>query len=90
MMQVELLPVCADDLDEMVSIFNDYVEYSLATGTETPVQVERFEELMCFSPDYPAFVARDEEGSMAGFGLLRSYSSIPAFERTAELTCFLK
>lgn len=89
-MQVELLPVCADDLEEMAAIFNDYVEHSLATWTETPVSIERFKELMCFTPDYPAFVARDENGVMAGFGLLRPYSSISAFDRTAELTCFLK
>jgi len=89
-MQVELLPVCADDLEEMAAIFNDYVEHSLATWTETPVSVDRFEELMCFAPDYPAFVARDEDGVMAGFGLLRPYSSIPAFDRAAEMTCFLK
>jgi len=89
-MQVELLPICSDDLEEMAAIFNDYVEHSLATWTETAVSVERFEELMCFTPGYPAFVVRDEDGVMAGFALLRPYSSISAFDRTAELTCFLR
>ncbi|MGC8774238.1 MAG: GNAT family N-acetyltransferase [Chlorobaculum sp.] len=89
MISIELLPVCANDLDEMAGIFNHYVEHTLATYTETPVSVERFGSLMCFSPGYPAFVARDSDGALAGFGLLRPYSPIPAFDRAAELTCFL-
>ncbi|MBN1928171.1 MAG: N-acetyltransferase [Chlorobiaceae bacterium] len=88
-MPFELLPLCADDLGEMAAIFNDYVEHSLATYTETAVSIERFEVLMCLVPGYPAFVVRDGDGAMAGFGILRPYSSIPAFDRTAELTLFL-
>jgi L-amino acid N-acyltransferase len=88
-MPVELLPLSPDDMEEMAGIFNHYVEHSFATYTETPVSMERFEGLMNFTPGYPAFVARDSGGSLAGFGLLRPYSPIPAFDRAAELTCFL-
>jgi phosphinothricin acetyltransferase len=88
-MEVALLPVSVDDMEEMAEIFNYYVEHSFATYTEMPVSVERFEALMSFSAGYPAFVARDADGSLAGFGLLRPYSPIPAFARAAELTCFL-
>lgn len=88
-MRVELLPVFPDDIEEMAGIFNYYVEHSFATYTETPVSMERFEGLMNFTPGYPAFVARDSGGLLAGFGLLRPYSPIPAFDRAAELTCFL-
>ena len=88
-MRVELLPVSGDDMAEMAEIFNYYVEHSLATYTDAPVSMERFEALMSFGAGYPAFVARDDDGSLAGFGLLRPYSPIPAFDRAAELTCFL-
>ncbi|WP_170181124.1 GNAT family N-acetyltransferase [Chlorobaculum thiosulfatiphilum] len=88
-MEVELLPLSLDDMEEMAGIFNHYVEHSFATYTETPVSMARFEGLMNFTPGYPAFVARDSGGSLAGFGLLRPYSPIPAFDRAAELTCFL-
>jgi phosphinothricin acetyltransferase len=87
---IELLPVSGDDMEEMAGIFNHYVVHSMVTYTETPVSVERFEALMSFSPGYPAFVARDSDGTLAGFGLLRPYSPIPAFGSTAELTCFLR
>ena len=88
-MPVELLPLSPDDMEEMAGIFNHYVEHSFATYTETSVSMERFEGLMNFTPGYPAFVARDSAGVLAGFGLLRPYSPIPAFDRAAELTCFL-
>ena len=88
-MPVELLPVLGNDMAEMAGIFNYYVEHSFATYTDTPVSPERFEALMSFGAGYPSFVARDADGSLAGFGLLRPYSPIPAFDRAAELTCFL-
>lgn len=88
-MEVELLPVSGADMEEMAGIFNYYVEHSFATYTDAPVSVERFEALMSFSYGYPAYVARVADGSLAGFGLLRPYSPIPAFARAAELTCFL-
>jgi phosphinothricin acetyltransferase len=89
-MAVELMTVSGADMEEMTGIFNYYVENSFATYTESPVSPERFEALMSFSAGYPSLVARDSEGEMAGFGLLRPYSPIPAFGRTAELTLFLR
>jgi phosphinothricin acetyltransferase len=88
-MSIELQPVAVADLDEMAGIFNYYVEHTFSTYTETPVSVEMFGSLMCFSQGYPALTARNDDGVMAGFAILRPYSPIPAFSRTAELTCFL-
>lgn len=64
-MQVELLTVCVDNLEETATMFNDYVEYTLATWTETPVSVERFEKQMRFTLGYPALAAYDDEGVLA-------------------------
>jgi phosphinothricin acetyltransferase len=88
-MNVELQPMAVADLEEMTGIFNYYVEHTFSTYTEIPVSVEMFDSLMCFSQGYPALTARDDDGVLAGFGILRPYSPIPAFDRTAELTCFL-
>lgn len=88
-MPVDLVPVSPGDMEEMAAVFNHYVEYSLATYTETPVSVDMFGSLMSFTSGYPAFAARDTDGSLAGFCLLRPYSPIPAFAATAELSCFL-
>jgi phosphinothricin acetyltransferase len=88
-MRVALLPSVQEDREEMAGIFNHYVEHSFATYTEKPVEPERFDSLMAFSPGWPAVTARADGGVMAGFGLVRPYSMIPAFRCTAELTCFL-
>jgi phosphinothricin acetyltransferase len=88
-MSIELLPMAVEDRKEMTGIFNYYVEHTFATYTESPVSVEMFDSLMCFNQGYPALTARDSDGTMAGFGMLRPYSPIPAFSRTSELSCFL-
>ncbi len=77
------------DYEEMAGIFNYYVEHTFATYTETQVTPDRFEGLMSFCQGYPALTARTGQEAMAGFGLLRPYSPIQAFDRTAELTCFI-
>ncbi|NTW53126.1 MAG: N-acetyltransferase [Chlorobiaceae bacterium] len=89
-MDIELLATTAGDHEEMLGIFNYYVENTTATYTETPVSLEMFDSLMCFDQDYPALTARDDDGVMVGFGILRPYSRIPAFEGTAEVSCFLR
>jgi phosphinothricin acetyltransferase len=80
----------SQDHEEMTDIFNYYVEHSFATYTGTPVTPDQFVSLMAFYPGYPAVTARVDLGVMAGFGLLRPYSMIPAFRNTAEMTCFLR
>ncbi|NTV01316.1 MAG: N-acetyltransferase [Chlorobiaceae bacterium] len=88
-MDIALFDSAQEDLEGMLAIFNYYVENSVATYTEEPVGKERFEALMSFCHGWPSVTARSGDGSVAGFGLLRPYSSIPAFCGTAELTCFI-
>jgi len=40
--------------------------------------------------DYPAVVVRGGNCGVAGFGMLRPHNPMPAFARTAEITCFLR
>jgi L-amino acid N-acyltransferase len=88
-MPIRLQPSDPGDYEEMAGIFNYYVEHTFATYTETKVTPDRFEGLMSFCQGYPALTARSDDGAIAGFGLLRPYSPIRAFDRTAELTCFI-
>ncbi|NTU91683.1 MAG: N-acetyltransferase [Chlorobiaceae bacterium] len=89
-MPVRILPSVPEDREEMARIFNHYVEHSFATYTETPVPADRFDAVMSFHDGWPAFTAWTDDGVMAGFGLLRPYSFIPAFEHVAELSCFIR
>lgn len=89
-MQIVLQTSVPWEREEMAGIFNHYVEHSFATYTETPVTPERFNEIMDFHAGWPVVTARTVDGLMAGFGLLRPYSPIAAFSRTAEITCFIR
>ncbi len=52
--------------------------------------MKSFDMLQKMSDGYPTVVAKDETGSVVGFGLLRPYNPFPAFSVTAEITYFVK
>lgn len=39
---------------------------------------------------YPAVPPRGREGTLAGFGMLRPHTALPAFAHTAEVTYFVR
>ncbi|AET63864.1 GNAT family N-acetyltransferase [Methanothrix harundinacea] len=88
-MDLELEPISSEDREEIVEIFNFYVDNSFAAFPEDRVPGKFFDLLMEASRGYPAFVARGARGQVLGFGLLRSHHPMPAFSRTAEITIFV-
>jgi phosphinothricin acetyltransferase len=89
-MRIALEPITLDDREDIIDIFNFYTENSFAAYTATPLSYEMFDAFMQFSWGYPTVTAKDGIDRVIGFGMLRPYSSIPAFSCTAELTCFLR
>lgn len=79
-----------ENREEVMNIFNYYVENSFAAYPDRKLPNEFFDALLLMSQGYPTVVAMTDEGVVAGFGLLRPYNPMPAFLRTAEVTCFLK
>lgn len=49
-----------------------------------------FDLILGFARTHPAVAVRDADGGVAGFGMLRPHNPMPAFARTAEITCFLR
>lgn len=88
-MDLELEPISSEDREEIVGIFNFYVENSFAAFPENRVPTEFFNVLMEASRGYPAFVARGPSGRVLGFALLRSHHPMPAFSRAAEISIFI-
>mgnify|MGYP006275913465 FL=1 len=88
-MDIVLCDASPDDRAGMLDIFNHYVSNSFATYTDEPVGLARFESLMSFASGWPAVTAKRGDGKLAGFGLLRPYSTIPSFCGTSELSCFI-
>ncbi len=74
----------------VVDIFNHYIDNGFALYLETKLPYEAFDILQKMSDGYPTVVAKDETGSVVGFGLLRPYCPIPAFSATSEIAYFVK
>jgi L-amino acid N-acyltransferase YncA len=89
-MEARLEPISRDVHDQVVDIFNYYVEHSFAAYPEERVTREFFEGVLKMSEGYPSVVARDDTGAVLGFGMLRPYSPIPAFSGTAEISYFVR
>ncbi len=85
-----LLPLAGSDGAEVIDLFNYYVRSSFAAFPEKPVPPEFFDRLMQAAEGYPAVAARDRDGALAGFGMLRPFNPMPAFAHTAEVTYFVR
>lgn len=88
-MDYAIAPVSKQDGDAVIDIFNHYVQNSFAAYPEDPVPHQFFDLFVNMSAGYPFLVARDGEGNVLGFALLRPHSPMPVFSRTAEMACFI-
>lgn len=88
---IRLMPLGEEDADEVLDIFNPYTTNGFAAYTDKPLGEDAAASFIQASTGYPACMARTSDGGYAvGFGMLRPYSPLPVFIRTAELTLFLR
>lgn len=85
-----LEPLTAADRVPVMAIFNHYITHSMAAYAEEPLPLEAYDGVLKMCAGYPAVTARDREGHVAGFAMLRAYHPLPVFARTAEITYFLQ
>ncbi|HPJ84680.1 MAG TPA: N-acetyltransferase family protein [Methanothrix sp.] len=88
-MEYEIEPISSEDREEIVEIFNFYVENSFAAFPEKRVPTEFFNVLMEACRGYPAFAARGAGERVLGFAFLRPHHPMPAFSSAAEITIFI-
>jgi L-amino acid N-acyltransferase YncA len=89
-MNITLAPLTRDAQKEIMDIFNHYVENSFAAYPEQKLPYECFYHFLEMCEGYPAITAKDEQGNILGFGMLRAYNPFPTFSQTAEITYFIK
>lgn len=89
-MSITIKPINQNHREQIITIYNYYIENSFAAYLETRVPFDFFEHFLKMCEGYPSIVAEDENGSIVGFGLLRPYHAFPAFARTAFMTYFIK
>jgi phosphinothricin acetyltransferase len=89
-MNVVIAPLTKDSQKEIIDIFNYYVENSFAAYPEQKLPYEFFDHFLKMCEGYPALTAKDEQGNILGFGMLRAYNPFSTFSQTAEITYFIK
>lgn len=86
----EFRPVTEQDLDTILAIYNHYVLHSAATFHSVPLARTDLKEFLFINhPKYPAFMI-GEEGGEAGYCFLTQYKKRQAYDRSAELSVYLK
>lgn len=89
-MEIYFAPITSEDREQIIDLFNYYVENSLAAYPEQRVPYEFFDAIMQMCRGLPTVAAKDDNGRIIGFGMLRTFSPFPAFSKTAEITYFVK
>jgi phosphinothricin acetyltransferase len=75
---------------EVMDIFNHYIENSFSAYPEKRLPVEFFGKFLEMTKNYPAYALRAENDLILGFCFLRAYNPFPAFRQAAEITYFIK
>ena len=81
--------ISPSDGEEIISLFNYYVINSDAAFLESPVSPSFFDQVIPFLEHYPNLAVRNDKRILVGFGLLRPYNPMPAFQNTAVISYFL-
>jgi L-amino acid N-acyltransferase YncA len=87
-MPTTITSVSEEDQDQVMDIFNHYIEHSFAAFPDTPLPREAFALFLNMTKGYPFLAARDDT-HLLGFAMLRPYNPIPTFAHTAEVSYFL-
>ncbi len=88
-MKYSINPISDQDANAVLDIFNYYVENSFAAYPDKRLPRNSFDALLGLASGLPTGTIKDLNGRVAGFGMLRPYSPLPTFSRTAEVTYFL-
>jgi len=88
-LEYSISPIKAEDREQIIDIFNYYVERSFAAYPEQKLPYQAFDLFLSVSNGYPTGTVRDENGTIVGFGMLRAHNPMPVFSHTAEITYFL-
>lgn len=86
---VTIRKVLDGDRDDIVSIFNYYVENGFAAYPDKPLDDRLFDFLKTIIYGDAFFVLETAEKKVIGFGFLKKYHPYPAFNRTAEAGYFI-
>lgn len=88
-MEYHFEPLSEDHRQPVSDLFNHYIAHSHAAFPEVPLSYDFFTRFLEMTRGYPARVAKEAFGDVAGFAFLRPYHPAETFRRTAEIAYFI-
>ena len=88
-MEATLVPMAPEHRHAVIDIYNHFVDHEFAAYREQRVPYAGYDRFLAMAQGFPAFVAVDPDGAVAGFGFLHAWHPADCFARTAEITYFL-
>ena len=90
-MGASFIPLKNSDLPVVKEIYDWYIRNSTSTFHTEPIQLEQLSEFIYVDHHlYQSFLIQDENDFLVGYCLLTSHKKRPAYDRTAEVTVYLK
>jgi len=83
--------VSPDDGAAICSIYNHYVENTIHTFEEKPIQIDEMRErILRISAMYPYLVWEDESGEINAFAYVNTWKEREAYRFSAELSVYVR
>lgn len=79
-----------EDLDEVLELYNYYILNSTATFSIEPLKIDEMRKIMFSGHERFCSFVMKEEGRIVGYVLLNRYKPREAYDRTAEVTIYLR
>lgn len=89
-MQISFTPLTLENLHAVKAIYDWYIKNATATFHTEPITLEQLQEFIFIDhPLYKSFLVR-ADGEPAGYCFLTYHKKRPAYDRTAEISIYLK
>lgn len=89
-MQISFTPLTGDKLLDIKAIYDWYIKNSTATFHTEPITLDQLQEFIFIGhPLYKSFLIY-ADGALAGYCFLTYHKKRPAYDRTAEISIYLK
>jgi L-amino acid N-acyltransferase YncA len=85
-MEYSIRGIRDDDGEEIIRIFNYFIEHSCAAYPEKKVPNEFFTKFKEVALRDTFYVVESSEKNVVGFGFLKTYNPVSVFQRTAEVS----
>jgi L-amino acid N-acyltransferase YncA len=89
-MNLTFTEIKGQDFPALKDIYDWYIANSTATFHTEPIQIEQLKEFIYVDhPLYKSYLIH-ADGTLAGYGILTNHKKRQAYDRTAEVTIYLK